>query len=497
MGRGRSRKGPARSLADGRSSREHRNHQLSGLFSGLSTSHISRNMTLVHPWSVRAEGEVVRFPTERVGTRARFDEFFEEEREHLFKALYFVTGNRDDAEELTQEAFLKIWEKWDEIDRIDDPVAYLFRIALNGFRARRRRAAIALRKVLPVSEDRDAFVEAEMRADVRRLLLEVTPRQRAALLLVDLLGYPSEQAAHPARPSVHGSGPGEPGPAGPASGRRAGCLACRRCSACPHRRSGRIRAPGSADLKAAESCVATRRRGRSWLPGRSSDRRRRRGSLRADGEQGAPPVTAPPVVPPQTKSRFIDVGSGEETAFTAPAGASDFEFTLDGTMVTYYDFDESGHAQVFVMDADGSNARQLTHGLGGVGGDRSGPSWSPDGSMIAYQRSTADDPRFFVVSLSSGESAMVAQTGRARPRRLGTGRRLDRLLDPRPFDPSFVGPFPRSRDRTDEADRGRRKRSRVVTRRCLDRFQLSVEATGAVRPRQQRRIGTAHHRSIL
>ncbi len=34
-----------------------------------------------------------------------------------------------------------------------------------------------------------------MRADVRQLLLRLTPRQRAALLLVDLLGYPSEQAA--------------------------------------------------------------------------------------------------------------------------------------------------------------------------------------------------------------------------------------------------------------------------------------------------------------
>ena len=35
----------------------------------------------------------------------------------------------------------------------------------------------------------------EIRADVRDLLLQVTPRQRAALLLVDLLGYSSEQAA--------------------------------------------------------------------------------------------------------------------------------------------------------------------------------------------------------------------------------------------------------------------------------------------------------------
>jgi RNA polymerase sigma factor (sigma-70 family) len=148
----------------------------------------------MHPWSVRAEGEVVRFPSERVGAWARFDTFFEEEHERLFKALYFVTGQRQDAEELMQEAFLRMWERWDRIDQIEDPTGYLFRVALNGFRMRRRRAAIALRRVLPTSEVRDAFTDAEMRADVRRLLLGLTPRQRAALLLVDLLGYPAEQA---------------------------------------------------------------------------------------------------------------------------------------------------------------------------------------------------------------------------------------------------------------------------------------------------------------
>jgi RNA polymerase sigma-70 factor, ECF subfamily len=149
----------------------------------------------MHPWSVRAEGEVVQLPSERVEVVARFDAFFEEEHERLFKALYFVTGNRHDAEELMQDAFVRLWERWGEIGRIDDPTAYLFRVALNGFRMRRRRAVMALRKVLPIPERRDPFLDAEMRADVRQLLLEVTPRQRAALLLVDLLGYPSEQAA--------------------------------------------------------------------------------------------------------------------------------------------------------------------------------------------------------------------------------------------------------------------------------------------------------------
>ena len=149
----------------------------------------------MHPWFVRAEGAVVRFPTERVEAWARFDTFFEEEHERLFKALYFVTGNRHDAEELMQDAFLRLWERWDDIGSIADPTGYLFRVALNGFRMRRRRATTALRKVTPVVEERDGFLEAEMRADVRQLLLGLTPRQRAALLLVDLLGYPCEQAA--------------------------------------------------------------------------------------------------------------------------------------------------------------------------------------------------------------------------------------------------------------------------------------------------------------
>lgn len=137
----------------------------------------------------------MRFTSGEVEAGARFDVFYEEERERLFKALYFVTGNRHDAEELTQEAFLKLWERWGEIDRIEDPTAYLFRVALNAFRLRRRRAAMAVRKLIPNAEPPDAYLEAEMRADVRQLLLGLTPRQRAALLLVDLLGYTSEQAA--------------------------------------------------------------------------------------------------------------------------------------------------------------------------------------------------------------------------------------------------------------------------------------------------------------
>jgi Tol biopolymer transport system component len=105
---------------------------------------------------------------------------------------------------------------------------------------------------------------------------------------------------------------------------------------------------------------------------------------------------------------IVDVGSGTGTAFTAPVGASEFDITLDGSMVAYSDVDEEGNLQVFVMNVDGSNANQLTHGKGGVGG----PSWSPDGSMIAYERDTSDQSQIFVVRVSNGESTIVTHDPR-------------------------------------------------------------------------------------
>jgi hypothetical protein len=44
-------------------------------------------MVLVHPWRVRAGKEAAALPTEGAEAWARFDVFFEEERERLFKAL--------------------------------------------------------------------------------------------------------------------------------------------------------------------------------------------------------------------------------------------------------------------------------------------------------------------------------------------------------------------------------------------------------------------------
>ena len=124
-----------------------------------------------------------------------FDDLFLEEHDRLYRALYFVTGSSADAEELMQDAFLKLWERWDGVHTIDDPVGYLFRTAMNGFRMRARRARVAARRIVSMETARDPFDEIELRDDVRRLLLGLPVRQRAALVLTEIFGYSSEQAA--------------------------------------------------------------------------------------------------------------------------------------------------------------------------------------------------------------------------------------------------------------------------------------------------------------
>ena len=47
-----------------------------------------------------------------------FRAFFEDDHRPLFKTLYFVTGDAQEAADLMQEFFLKVWERWDRVDHM-------------------------------------------------------------------------------------------------------------------------------------------------------------------------------------------------------------------------------------------------------------------------------------------------------------------------------------------------------------------------------------------
>ena len=124
---------------------------------------------------------------------ASFELFYQSERDGLFANLSVITRDPHEAEELMHDAFLKVWERWSRVRHMDRPAGYLHRTALNTFRSRYRRATIAKRVLGPAS-DGDPLEDVEGRDRVDRALAALTVRQRAAVILTELLDYTSEEA---------------------------------------------------------------------------------------------------------------------------------------------------------------------------------------------------------------------------------------------------------------------------------------------------------------
>ena len=129
-----------------------------------------------------------------VSTPQTFDEFFERESGALFRRMWLVTRDRQEAEEVMQDAFLSVFERWDRVGSMEDPTGYLYRTAFNAWKRRSRRAARAIRVVITPEHAADDFDAAEARTVIGDALAHLTPRQRAALVLTELLDYSSEEA---------------------------------------------------------------------------------------------------------------------------------------------------------------------------------------------------------------------------------------------------------------------------------------------------------------
>jgi RNA polymerase sigma factor (sigma-70 family) len=142
-------------------------------------------------WLVASEGISVPAP---LSEARRFEDFFEEESRTLYRRLCLVTGNRQEAEEVMQDAFISVFERWDRVSAMENPTGYLYRTAFREVHKRSRRAARAVRQFALMRPEVDEFAAAEDREIVRRALGKLSRRQRVAVVLTELLGYSSEEA---------------------------------------------------------------------------------------------------------------------------------------------------------------------------------------------------------------------------------------------------------------------------------------------------------------
>lgn len=123
-----------------------------------------------------------------------FGSFFEGEYERLLKLAHVLCRNRTEAEDLAQEAMVRVYERWDRVREADSPAAYLYRVAVNLRRSSWRRAAVALRHRVPPPVQEEPDVVALRRQEILTALRSPPLAQREALLLVEWMGMSSEEA---------------------------------------------------------------------------------------------------------------------------------------------------------------------------------------------------------------------------------------------------------------------------------------------------------------
>ncbi|MFI5496925.1 sigma-70 family RNA polymerase sigma factor [Actinoplanes sp. NPDC051859] len=78
-----------------------------------------------------------------------FEEFYSGTRHRLVTYLYAMTGDRAEAQDAAQEAYVRAWQRWSTVSTYDNPEAWLrnvaSRLCMNHWRKARNRVAAYLR----------------------------------------------------------------------------------------------------------------------------------------------------------------------------------------------------------------------------------------------------------------------------------------------------------------------------------------------------------------
>ena len=125
-----------------------------------------------------------------------FDAFF---RLNYRPVLICVFGLTEPglAEDVTQEAFFAASQHWDEVGELENPGAWVRRVAINRAASAYRRRLAEARAVLRISGRRHVVVPqmSEPAEEVWRAVRSLPRRQREAIVLCLVAGYSRLEAA--------------------------------------------------------------------------------------------------------------------------------------------------------------------------------------------------------------------------------------------------------------------------------------------------------------
>jgi RNA polymerase sigma-70 factor, ECF subfamily len=131
----------------------------------------------------------------------RQSRFVSEHLRRVFLQIYRIVGNVADAQDLTQEAFIKALQRQEQLKDEQKAAHWLSRIATNtAIDFLRRNGRVAFCEIDHSSQSCDDSPEEILLRSEQRDYLEdglrlLTARERAALILRDVEGLPAEEVA--------------------------------------------------------------------------------------------------------------------------------------------------------------------------------------------------------------------------------------------------------------------------------------------------------------
>lgn len=129
------------------------------------------------------------------------DRFVSENLRRIFLQIYRMVGNVADAQDLTQETFIKALSRKDQIKDDQKAAHWLSRIATNtalDFLRRHGRVSFCEMEMAPerhCESPEDILLRSEHQDYLQRGLDTLSPRERAALVLRDVEDLPAEEVA--------------------------------------------------------------------------------------------------------------------------------------------------------------------------------------------------------------------------------------------------------------------------------------------------------------
>ena len=104
-------------------------------------------------------------------------------------------GSREVAEEIAQEALIRVCRNWSRVNRLDNPTAWANRVAVNLANSLFRRWALERRVQTQLKSETPDTTAGYEAVELRRLIAALPRRERMALVLRHYLGLPVAEAA--------------------------------------------------------------------------------------------------------------------------------------------------------------------------------------------------------------------------------------------------------------------------------------------------------------